>query len=79
MALELMQSEFRKPRHEQSLDNLDLYANVVIDLAIQDSLMDRQLEKIFLSSSSMDIPGDYFYLIANLLRHKVSDGDSRDL
>jgi hypothetical protein len=69
---ELLFSEFKSPRHQQNTANLNLYINLIIDLAQQERLIDRKLEKIFLSATDMDVSSDYYYLAANLLRLKVS-------
>lgn len=65
----LVSSEFKSPR---SIVELNLYINLIIDLAQRERLIDSKLEKIILSATDMAVSSDYFYLAANLLRLKVS-------
>lgn len=69
---DLLQSEFVKPRERQSISTLNLYVNLLLDLAEKENSIDRQLEKILLSANNMNVISDYYYLVANLLRLKVS-------
>lgn len=69
---ELLSSEFQSPRDEQNLTNLNLYINLLIDLAQRERLIDSKLDKILLSANDMEVNSDYYYLAANLLRLKVS-------
>lgn len=69
---DLLRSEFSKPQEEQDIKKFNLYVNLVIDLALRESFIDRQLEKLFLSANDMNVISDYYYLVANMLRFKVS-------
>lgn len=69
---DLLQSEFVKPREQQSISTLNLYVNLLLDLAEKENSIDRQMEKILLSANNMNVISDYYYLVANLLRLKVS-------
>lgn len=75
IAMDLLQSEFSKPREKQTLSNFSLYINLIIDLAKHEEFIDRQLETLFLSPNGMNVSSDYFYLVSNMLRLKVSSGN----
>lgn len=69
---DLLRSEFSKPQEEQDIKKYNLYVNLFIDLALRESFIDRQLEKLFLSANDMNVISNYYYLVANMLRFKVS-------
>jgi hypothetical protein len=69
---DLIKSELDKVRERQDVNKLNLYINLLIDIAKQNDMVDRQMEKILLIASDMDVKSDYYYLAANLLRLKVS-------
>lgn len=69
---DLLQSEFAKPIGEQSPARYNLYLNLLVELALQENFIDRQLEKLILSATDLNVASDYYYLAANLLRLKVS-------
>lgn len=73
---DLLQSEFTKPITEQLPDRFNLYLNLLVDLALQENFIDRQLEKLILSATDLNVASDYYYLAANLLRLKVSCSDA---
>lgn len=77
VAQDLLWSEFRKPHDEQSLKSLNLYVNLTIDLALREPFIERQLERLLLSANDMEVLSDYYYLVANVLRLKVSHGHDR--
>lgn len=67
----LIHSEFAKPLEEQGIGRHNLYVNLIIDLALKEKFVEKQLEKILLSATDMNVISDYYYLVANLLRFKV--------
>lgn len=73
---DLLQSEFAKPIGEQSPARYNLYLNLLVELALQENFIDRQLEKLILSATDLNVASDYYYLAANLLRLKVGCVDS---
>lgn len=73
--MDLLQSEFSKPREKQTLTKFNLYINLIIDLAQHEEFIDRKLETLFLSPNGMNVSSDYFYLVSNMLRLKVSSGN----
>lgn len=75
IAMDLLQSEFSKPREKQTLSKFSLYINLIINLAQREKFIDRQLETLFLSPNGMNVSSDYFYLVSNMLRLKVSSGN----
>ena len=72
MAQDLLLTEISRPTEEQSLENLNLFVNTIVDLAINNDDVNKKLERIFLCANDMKITSDYYYLVANVLRFKVS-------
>ena len=76
IAQDLLQSEFVLPREQQNIENLNLYVNLIIDLANKEKNFERNLSKILLCANEMNVNSDFYYLAANMLRLKVSFGAS---
>lgn len=72
IAQDLLLSEFARPMNEQNFENLNLFVNITVDLALNEVEIEKKLEKIFLCANDMNVLSDYYYLVANVLRFKVS-------
>lgn len=69
---DLLHIEFQKPRSKQSIENFNMYLNIFLSIADQESFEVDKLENIFFSVKHTDVISDYYFLIANLIRERVS-------
>jgi hypothetical protein len=59
---------------EHSLENLNLFVNIIVDLAVAQPEVNGKLERIFLCANNMNVSSDFYYMAANILRFKVRNG-----
>jgi hypothetical protein len=71
IAQDLLLTEFTRPMEEQSLENLNLFVNIIVDLAVAQPEVNGKLERVFLCANNMNVSSDFYYMVANILRFKV--------
>ena len=69
---DLLHIEFQKPRNKQSVVRFNMYLNIFLSIAKQESFKVDTLENVFFSMKHTDVISDYYFLIANLIRVRVS-------
>lgn len=71
---DLLHIEFQKPQSQQSIEKFNMYLNIFLSIANHESFEVDKLENVFFYVKHTDVTSDYYYLIANLIRVRVSFG-----
>ena len=69
---DLLYIEFQKPRSKQNVLKFNMYLNIFLSIANQETFGVDKMENILFSVKHTDVISDYYFLIANLIRDRVS-------
>lgn len=68
----LLREEFKLKRNQQSLENYNLYLNILLENAKTDDYISTSLEEVILNAINVCVISEYYYLAADLIRKAVN-------
>lgn len=67
----MFRSECEKSRNDQNMHKINLLVQYLVDFARMDAFVNSNLELVLMSTISMKVNSNFYYLAANSIREKV--------